>query len=342
MINSNNFYACCEDDMKKLCLALLVAGCTMSASAATYYNCATNTGCVAQDDIKVSSSYAKTKYPMVFANGAGGGFNQIGSLNYWYNIPQDLIKNGASVYVTKAAALNSSEYRGEEVLQQVRGILAISNAGKVNLIGHSHGGQSVRYVAAVVPQMVASATTVAAPHKGSPVADLALRAQEIEPTNGILIGAVAAFANLIGMSTDYLSGNSGADQDAIAALNALSSAGTADFNVRFPMGVPSTACGQGASQVQGMRFYSWSGAGKITNAFDPSDTLLAATGLAVQGESDGLVPVCSSHFGKVIRDNFRMNHLDEVNQVAGLVSLFETNPISVFRAHANRLKNDKL
>ncbi|MFA9203320.1 MAG: triacylglycerol lipase, partial [Flavobacteriales bacterium] len=55
-----------------------------------------------------------------------------------------------------------------------------------------------------------------------------------------------------------------------------------------------------------------------------------------------LVPVCSSHFGKVIRDNFRMNHLDEVNQVAGLVSLFETNPISVFRAHANRLKNDKL
>ena len=212
----------------------------------------------------------------------------------------------------------------------------------VHLMGHSHGGQSIRYVAAFAPQLVASATTIATPHKGSPVADLALHLKQIDPTDGILIGAVAAFANLIGMSTDYLSGNSGTDQNAIVALEALSTAGTADFNRRFPLGVPTTACGQGASQVQGMRFYSWSGAGKITNAFDPSDTLLAATGLAVQGESDGLVPVCSSHFGKVIRDNFRMNHLDEVNQVAGLVSVFETNPISVFRAHANRLKNDQL
>ena len=33
------------------------------------------------------------------------------------------------------------------------------------------------------------------------------------------------------------------------------------------------------------------------------------------------------------------NHLDEVNQVLGLVSIFESSPPSVFRAHANRLKN---
>jgi triacylglycerol lipase len=50
-------------------------------------------------------------------------------------------------------------------------------------------------------------------------------------------------------------------------------------------------------------------------------------------------PACSSHLGVVIRDNFNMNHLDEVNQVAGLVSIFETNPVTVFRTHANRLKN---
>jgi triacylglycerol lipase len=34
-----------------------------------------------------------------------------------------------------------------------------------------------------------------------------------------------------------------------------------------------------------------------------------------------------------------MNHLDEVNQILGLVSIFESNPKTVFRAHANRLKN---
>jgi triacylglycerol lipase len=33
-----------------------------------------------------------------------------------------------------------------------------------------------------------------------------------------------------------------------------------------------------------------------------------------------------------------MNHLDEVNQLFGLVSIFETNPVSVYRQQANRLK----
>jgi triacylglycerol lipase len=41
----------------------------------------------------------------------------------------------------------------------------------------------------------------------------------------------------------------------------------------------------------------------------------------------------------VIRDNYRMNHLDEVNQFIGLTSLFETSPVTVYRQQANRLKN---
>ena len=45
-----------------------------------------------------------------------------------------------------------------------------------------------------------------------------------------------------------------------------------------------------------------------------------------------------SHLGKVIRDNYHMNHLDEVNQTIGLTDLFETDPVVVFRNHANRLK----
>lgn len=45
------------------------------------------------------------------------------------------------------------------------------------------------------------------------------------------------------------------------------------------------------------------------------------------------------HLGQVIRDNYNMNHLDEVNQVMGLTSLFETDPKAVFRTQANRLKN---
>ena len=77
----------------------------------------------------------------------------------------------------------------------------------------------------------------------------------------------------------------------------------------------------------------------LTNALDVSDAALALTSLVYPEANDGLVGRCSSHLGTVIRDNYFQNHLDEVNQVLGLVSIFESNPPSIFRAHANRLKN---
>ena len=55
--------------------------------------------------------------------------------------------------------------------------------------------------------------------------------------------------------------------------------------------------------------------------------------------NDGVTGRCSSHFGKVLKDNYFMNHLDITNQVLGLVSLFETNPKTLYQNQANRLKN---
>lgn len=89
-----------------------------------------------------------------------------------------------------------------------------------------------------------------------------------------------------------------------------------------------------------MRYYSWSGTSPLTNLLDPSDLLMGASSLTFGNEAnDGLVGRCSSRMGQVIRDNYRMNHLDEVNQTLGLTSLFETDPVTVYRQHANRLKN---
>jgi triacylglycerol lipase len=77
----------------------------------------------------------------------------------------------------------------------------------------------------------------------------------------------------------------------------------------------------------------------LTNVLDVSDAPLGLTSLFYSEPNDGLVGRCSSHLGSVIRDNYFYNHLDEVNQILGLVSIFESNPTSVFRSHANRLKN---
>jgi len=55
--------------------------------------------------------------------------------------------------------------------------------------------------------------------------------------------------------------------------------------------------------------------------------------------NDGLVGTCDSHLGQVIRDDYSMNHLDEVNLLFGIHHLFSTDPITTYRNHANRLKN---
>ena len=72
---------------------------------------------------------------------------------------------------------------------------------------------------------------------------------------------------------------------------------------------------------------------------DVSDAALGLTSFFYSSANDGLVSRCSSHLGTVIRDNYFYNHLDEVNQVLGLTSIFESSPQTVFRAQANRLKN---
>jgi len=41
----------------------------------------------------------------------------------------------------------------------------------------------------------------------------------------------------------------------------------------------------------------------------------------------------------VLRDDYSWNHLDEVNQVLAIRNWFVSSPVSVIRAHANRLKN---
>lgn len=286
-----------------------------------------------------SSGYTQTKYPVVLTHGMLG-FDSLLGVDYWYGIPAALRRDGASVYVTEVSQLNTSEARGEELLQQVEDIVAISGKPKVNLIGHSHGGPTVRYVAAVRPDLIASVTSVGAPHKGSATADFIRQVPPGSAGETLLAGIVNGLGTLI----NFLSGSSSTSpQNALGSLESLNSAGAAVFNAKFPQGIPTTACGEGAYSVRGVRYYSWSGTSPLTNIFDPSDLLLGATSLTFNGEdNDGLVGRCSSHMGKVIRDNYRMNHLDEVNQTLGLTHLFETDPVTVYRQHANRLKNDGL
>ena len=322
--------------LKLLCLATLTSMIGLSTQAANLGTALMPT----TPSVAAKTTYAKTKYPIVFSHGLVG-FNRLGTktfgMDYFHQILPDLKRNGALPYATRVSPFNSNEVRGEQLLYQVQLVLAITGAEKVNLIGHSQGGPTIRYIGGIVPEYVASMTTVAGVNKGSPMADFLLKTESI--------GIDKALASVINLFSGAIVWAQQLDpqtlpHDSLASARSLSTAGSLAFNQRFPAGLPSTHCGEGASKENGMRLYSFTGSKPFTNALDPTDYVFQTTSLVVSkaGANDGLVPVCSAHFGQTIRDNYGWNHVDEVNHMFGITGLFEADPVAVYRQHANRLK----
>ncbi|MFZ5442511.1 MAG: esterase/lipase family protein [Myxococcota bacterium] len=286
--------------------------------------------------VLAADTYTKTKYPIVLVHGLLGFDKLLGILDYFHAIPGELRDGGAKVFVVDVSAANSTTLRGEQLIAQLETLKAIHGVAKFNLVGHSHGGPTARYAASVRPDLVASVTSVGSPHTGSAVADLIAT---VAPPGSAQASLAAGFVNALSAFVAFLSGSAN-PQDALAALGSLSSKGSAAFNTLHPAGKPTTACGQGAGLVNGVRYYSMGGTSVLTNILDASDAMMAAGALVFGFEqNDGLVGQCSSHWGVVLRDDYGWNHLDEVNQLVGLRGLFASSPVSVYRAHANRLKN---
>lgn len=298
--------------------------------------CATSLALIASPTVSTAAdTYTQTKYPVVLVHGLLG-FDAVGPVQYFYGVSNELRLGGAQVYTASVSQSNSTEVRGEQLLKELQALKAKYGFTKFNLVGHSHGGNTSRYVAAVSPALVASVTTVGTPHQGSKVADALQGITNWTGTTGLVAGVVNGLSSVVA----YLSGSGTNPQNALASLQSLSTAGAQDFNRRFPAGAPTTSCGQGAEVVNGVRYYSIGGTSVYTNVLDISDGFLGAASLFFGFEqNDGVVGRCSSHWGKVLRDDYNWNHIDEINHVFGLRSIFSSDPISVYRAQANRLKN---
>lgn len=286
------------------------------------------------------SGYTETQHPIMLVQGILA-FDSIAGIEYWYKISEKLESEGASVYTAHINALNNSIDRGEQLIAELENIRAVNpSIEKFNLVAHSQGGLTSRYVMNVRPDLVASVTTMGSPHQGAPIADLV---NNVFPEDTILGGAFEVIADAAGTLIDKLSGDGVSKGDTRALTYEFTTEGAASFNATYPAGLPTTACGEGPSSVtingNDIKLYSWGGGDTFTNAADPLDYLFASAGLLFAGESsDGITGSCSSHFGEVIRDDYKMNHGDLINQVLGLHTLFDTDPLSLYRTHANRLK----
>jgi triacylglycerol lipase len=291
--------------------------------------------------ISAACQAAYTANPVVLVPGIFA-FDNIAMIDYWYQIPASLQAQGNEVYIPKINAFDNSTARGNQLIQQLDSIKAASlgRIQKFNLIAHSQGGMTSRYVMNVRPDLVASVTTMATPHTGSPLADVVTGVAPAGTLQGVTF---AAFANAVGNLVNILSNNSASQSNVYAMLGEFNKPGAAAFNAKYPAGVPTQACGAGPNSVsiggKTIRLYSWGGGSPLSNVLDPSDALFAITSLAFLGQAnDGVTGVCANHFGQVLQDRYWMNHLDINNQVLGVVSWLETNPKTVIRNHATRLK----
>lgn len=289
-----------------------------------------------------SKTYAQTQYPIVLVGGFLA-FDSIFGIEYFYGIADDLRRNGAAVYETDVSELQDNETRGEELLAQIEEILAVSGARKVNIIGHSQGVPTARYVAAMRPDLVASITSVHGMNRGTPIGTFF---SNIAPENSLVLSLMNAMTKAFGFVWSSLSGGPNAGgQSAEAIIRAANPVDAERFNKMYPQGLPTAACGtKGAAQVNGVRYYSWGGiGGRFFVQSNPFDLLDAAMyGITPMMfpkgvKHDGVVPLCGQYLGTPIRHNYYHNHTDAQRQLLGLTG-FTVNPLVLYRDQANRLK----
>ena len=352
--------------LRALTLATLTAMAWLAASAVG------SPPAFAKNATGVIDNYDATQYPIVLVTGLSGSPTGLGGNPYWYGVQSDLQAHGAVVFVPDISSFQSDEGpngRGEQLVAYIQQILVQTGAPKVNLIGHSQGGLTSRYAAAVVPDLVASVTTIGTPHRGSQVGDFVEGIFGKDPS-GVGEAAVAALVNAFG----FLQSGS-TNQNAQAALVAVSSDGTEQFNQHYPSAglAPQGSCQGGAPSetVDGNThlLYSWAGtaiqpvkvfgvtvAGKDTsvsgawdsaNVKDPTTVALAGVGSFMltnlgSGPNDGVVEACRALYGQVLSSSYHWNHLDEVNQELGVLGGNAEDPVAVIRNHVNRLKNQGL
>ncbi len=126
------------------------------------------------NESRKNQAYCKTKYPLLFVHGVF--FRDFKFMNYWGRIPDELEKNGATIFYGNQQSAASIEECGKELTQRIQEILKETGCEKINIIGHSKGGLDSRYaisLAGAAPY-VASLTTINTPHRGCEFADYLL------------------------------------------------------------------------------------------------------------------------------------------------------------------------
>jgi triacylglycerol lipase len=233
----------------------------------------------------------------------------LGIVDYWWGIKDSLEDEGADVYVTSVNGMDGTYAKAQSFNTQVLQILAVSNAPKVNIIGHSHGTLYSRYAISNLglANKVASHTSIAGPHRGSAIADL-------------LMDLPDSFVNLTAGTLDILYAFIFGDTDPDTYTNGIHLTREYMANVFNP----------GTPNIDGIYYQSWAAKAKISCpsvVLEPTWLIL----LGYEGDNDGLVSVNSAKWG-----NFRgvedaawyspgCDHINIIGQFLGMTPGFSAS-----------------
>ena len=237
--------------------------------------------------------------PIVLMHGMAG-WTSIAGYEYFNGIPEALRADGWQVYTTKVDPYQSVEVRAAEAASQIDQILAETGAPQVILIGHSQGGLDARYLISTLGygDRVKILATLATPHRGSKIADVAVGNIPGDP-----LSAAAALASvLLGAAT-------GSTADLGTQMHEMSAKYCAEvFNPANP-------------DDPRVTYYSASGVSQPWLTVNPLTTdivnplLLSSWWIedGLEGDSDGLVPLSSAKWGTFL-GTVPADHLDEIGQ----------------------------
>jgi triacylglycerol lipase len=270
-----------------------------------------------------SDSTGGPPYPIVLAHGFSGfeHLTDLEALPYYYNVEKALEAEGETVFVSEVDPFNDSYERGRELVGEVEQFLSTVDADKVHVIGHSQGGLDARYVAHERPDMVASVVTIATPHEGTQLSDIALGFI----AHPMFQQTVDAMTRLFGRA---IYDEAGETSSAVAALKQFSDDGIEEFNRKITdqPGVFYASIAGRTDQHLGWTecrpsnappfIEKWEHDGDTTGAlFQLTESVL--NGPAYPGfPNDGLVRVSHAKWGRFL-GCIPADHLDQVGQIAG-------------------------
>lgn len=243
-----------------------------------------------------------TRFPIVLVHG-WTGWASIGPYEYFFGVPEALEEKGYEVFVAELDPYNSTEIRSVQLAEQLDRFLEEGHARKVDIIAHSQGGLDSRRAISTLGygDRVSALVTVATPHRGTPITDIALG---ILP--GDSEGALYFLLDLLGATA------AGAESDAEASFYSLSE----DY-VQHELN-PTTPDDPRVSYVSYTGLTCLLGM-TCDDVCDVEIRWAYDLIYLAEGPNDGMVPVSSGPWGD-FRGTIPADHFDEVGQLAGVTS----------------------